>query len=73
MATVTSDDIRNVREHFSQLGYAVIPNLVDRATIADLKAGVHRMLANERQHPFVTCDGLQYQAMTATAANTVLS
>lgn len=57
MATVTSADIQNAREHLNQHGYAVIPNLVDRATIADLKGRVDRMLAHEREHPFDPGDG----------------
>ncbi len=36
---------------------AVVENLVDRATIADLKARVDRLLAHERAHPFDPGDG----------------
>jgi|GEM_PF-4644142 len=33
MATTTSADVQNALEHLNQHGYAVIPNLVDRATV----------------------------------------
>lgn len=57
MGNATSADILKAREHLNKHGYAVIPSVVDRATIADLKARVDRMLAHERQRPFDPGDG----------------
>ena len=57
MATATSADVQNARKHLNQHGFTVIPNLMDRAKIADLKARVDRMLAHEREQPFDSGDG----------------
>ena len=57
MSISTSPDILAAREHLNQHGYAVIPNLVDRATVVDLKGRVERLLAHEREHPFDPGDG----------------
>ena len=69
MVTATSADIQAAREHLNQHGYAVIPNLVDRGTIADLKAGWSRLLAHERNIPSIPAMGRPFPAMTAIAAN----
>ncbi len=53
----TAVDTKRVRAHLNEHGYAVVENLVDRATIADLKARVDRLLAHERAHPFDPGDG----------------
>lgn len=50
-------DVAGVRDHLNAHGYAVIENLIDRETVADLKARVDRMLAYEREHPFDPGDG----------------
>lgn len=50
-------DIGSTRDHLNKHGYAVIRNLIDRKTVADLKARVNRMLAYEREHPFDPGDG----------------
>ena len=52
-----STDIASAREHLKEHGYAVIPNLIGRDTITDLKARVDRLLAHEREHPFDPGDG----------------
>jgi ectoine hydroxylase-related dioxygenase (phytanoyl-CoA dioxygenase family) len=52
-----SVDTAKARAHLKEHGYAVIPDLVDRATVADLKARVDRLLEHERAHPFDPCDG----------------
>jgi hypothetical protein len=57
MSISTSPDILAAREHINQHGYAVIPNLVDRTTVIDLKGRVERLLNHEREHPFDPGDG----------------
>ena len=57
MNVVTPIGISSAREHLNTHGYAVIPNLIDRATVADLKARVDQMLAYEREHPCDPGDG----------------
>ncbi len=57
MITPMTSETVAAREHLNQHGYAVIPNLVDRATIADLKGRVDRLLAYEREHPYDPGDG----------------
>jgi ectoine hydroxylase-related dioxygenase (phytanoyl-CoA dioxygenase family) len=49
--------VEAARDHLNRHGYAVIENLVDHATITDLKQRVNRLLAHEREHPFDPGDG----------------
>lgn len=45
------------RDHLTEHGYVVLENLFDAEHVADLKARVDRMLADERQNPFLPGDG----------------
>lgn len=44
-------------EALNRDGFAVAENLLDRATVRDLKGRVERMLAHEREHPYDPGDG----------------
>lgn len=57
MTAAAPIDIGPARDHLNKHGYAVIENLADRGTVADLKSRVNRMLAYERQHPYDPGDG----------------
>jgi hypothetical protein len=51
MLTDSKIDPVQLLERLNADGHVVIENLVDKATVADLRDRVERILAHEREHP----------------------
>lgn len=50
-------NMREVRNHLNQYGYAVIPNLIPQEKAKKLKSRVEEIMRLERKHPFDQGDG----------------
>ncbi|MEZ5668376.1 MAG: phytanoyl-CoA dioxygenase family protein [Alphaproteobacteria bacterium] len=57
VANLAAHDAVKAREALNRDGFVIVEGLLDRSTVADLKARVDAMLAYEREHPFDPGDG----------------